>query len=299
MLRIIQKRKIWYSISAVLVGLSIVAYIAWGLNLSIDFTGGSLLEVSFSKTVPAVGEVQTELVKLDVKSLSVQPAGDNSLVLRFQNTDEAKHQEIVTKLTDLAGTDSTVEELRFEAVGPSIGKELANNARTSIIIVILSIIAYVAWAFRHVSRPVASWKYGLAAVIALVHDVIIVIGVFSVLGHFYGIEVNSAFVAALLTVLGYSVNDTIVVFDRVRERLPKSTENFEGTINTSLNQTIVRSINTSLTVLFALLAIIIYGGESIRYFALALFIGIFFGTYSSIFLASPLLLWFEKLKKKA
>ena len=202
-------------------------------------------------------------------------------------------------MTDLAGTDSTVEELRFEAVGPSIGKELANNARTSIIIVILSIIAYVAWAFRHVSRPVASWKYGLAAVIALVHDVIIVIGVFSVLGHFYGIEVNSAFVAALLTVLGYSVNDTIVVFDRVRERLPKSTENFEGTINTSLNQTIVRSINTSLTVLFALLAIIIYGGESIRYFALALFIGIFFGTYSSIFLASPLLLWFEKLKKKA
>ncbi|MFH1412918.1 MAG: protein translocase subunit SecF, partial [bacterium] len=159
------------------------------------------------------------------------------------------------------------------------------------------IILYVAWAFRKVSKPVASWKYGLAAIFALFHDVIIVVGLFSILGRFFAVEVNTAFVAALLMVLGYSVNDTIVVFDRVRENLPKSDLDFEGTVNYSINQTITRSINTSVTTLLVLLSIIILGGDTIRYFALALFAGAFIGTYSSIFLASPLLVWFEKIKK--
>lgn len=297
MKKIIQKRKIWFSISGVLVAASLIFYFVWGLNLGIDFTGGSLLEVKFPKSAPTAAAVQEALSPLDVKSLSVQPTEQNGLILRFQNTDEAKHQEVLSALGKLAGADNAPEQLSFEAVGPSVGKELAGNARTSLIIVILAIVAYVAWSFRKVSRPVASWKYGIAAVIALLHDVVIVIGVFSVLGRFFGVEVGSAFVAALLTVLGYSVNDTIVVFDRIRERLPKSDENFEGTINTSINQTIVRSINTSATVMLALLAIIFFGGESIRYFALALFVGIFFGTYSSIFLASPLLMIFQKGKK--
>lgn len=300
MYRIIQKRKLWFTISTTLVVASIVAYAMWGLNLGIDFTGGSLMEVKYTQSAPDIEKIRQELEKIDIKSLSIQPTSDGGVILRFQNTDEEKHQAVKEKMSALGlniDGKNTLEENRFEAVGPSVGKELARNARVSILVVILAIVAYVAWAFRKVSRPVASWKYGLAAVIALLHDVIIVVGVFSVLGHFYGIEVNSAFVAALLTVLGYSVNDTIVVFDRIRERLPKSDQDFEGTINTSLNQTLMRSLYTSTTVLLVLLSIIIWGGASIKYFAVALFVGIFFGTYSSIFLASPILLWFQKIKK--
>ncbi len=187
--------------------------------------------------------------------------------------------------------------MRFESVGPSIGRQLRSNAITSLIIIALLIIAYIAWTFRKVSRPVAAWKYGMAGVIAIFHDVVIVVGAFSLLGHLYGIEVGTPFVAALLTIFGYSINDTIVVFDRIRENLPKSHQNFEGTVNFSVNQTIKRSAYSSATVLLTLLAVILYGGESIKYFALALFIGIFFGAYSSIFLASPLLVLFEKYKK--
>lgn len=199
--------------------------------------------------------------------------------------------------TETASAPAGFEELRFEAVGPAVGTELRTKAVYSLILVLGAIILYVAWAFRKVSKPVASWKYGLASIVALFHDVIITLGVFAVLGRFWGVEINSAFVAAILMVLGYSVNDTIVVFDRVRENLPKSELDFAGTVNRSLNQTFARSLNTSITTLLVLLSIVVLGGVSIRYFALALFIGVFFGTFSSIFLASPLLVWFEKLKK--
>ncbi|MBA3046872.1 protein translocase subunit SecF, partial [Candidatus Falkowbacteria bacterium] len=168
----------------------------------------------------------------------------------------------------------------------------------AIIIVLIAIVLYIAWTFRKVSKPVASWKYGLAAIIALFHDVIITVGIFAVLGKFFGVEINTAFVAAILTVLGYSVNDTIVVFDRVRENLPKSEEDFEGTINTSVNQTITRSINTSITTLLVLLSIVFFGGATIRDFILALSIGVFVGTYSSIFLASPILVIWEKIRNR-
>ena len=191
-----------------------------------------------------------------------------------------------------------LEELRFDSVGPTIGRELKSRSLTAIVIVLLAIVLYIAWAFRKVSKPVASWKYGMAANIALFHDVLITLGVFSVLGHFYGVEINSSFVAAILTVLGYSVNDTIVVFDRIRENLPKSDKDFEGTVNDSVNQTITRSINTSLTTLLVLLAILFFGGATIRSFVLALSIGVFIGTYSSIFLASPVLVVWEKMKKE-
>lgn len=325
MYRIIQKKKFWFSISGALVAVSLAAFFIWGLNLGIDFTGGSLLEVKFAEP-KTVGQISEAMSSVDIKGLTIQPTDQNGVVLRFQNTDEDKHQEVLKKLRVLAGdkvteapqiqvagnavaqvqintdaseatTQSSLEELRFESVGPAIGKELKRNAIYSIIIIVIAIISYVAYAFRKVSRPVASWKYGLAAVFALIHDVIIVTGVFSLLGYFYGIEVNTPFVAALLTVFGYSVADTIVVFDRIRENLPKSHESFEDTINTSVNQTMVRSMATSFTVLLTLMAIVIWGGDSIRYFALALFVGIFFGTYSSIFLASPLLTLFEKGRK--
>lgn len=203
--------------------------------------------------------------------------------------------DIITQLEN-GNQELKVEELRYDSVGPSIGQELKRKSLYAIIVVLIAIVLYIAWTFRKVSKPVASWKYGLTAIIALFHDVIIVLGIFALLGKFLNIEINSAFVAAVLTVLGYSVNDTIVVFDRVRENLPRSDEDFENTINTSVNQTIRRSINTSVTTLLVLLSILFFGGTTIRDFVLALSIGVFIGTYSSIFLASPVLVLWEKVR---
>ena len=339
MYKIIQKRRIWLTLSSVVVGLAIMAIIVWGLNLGIDFTGGSLLEVKFLQVRPTVSEVQEKLADLELGSLIVQPVGEDGMILRFQDTSEEKHQKVLGRLanvnqTELSGEEntktqkhkntktndgisaedkerddgedqkstiynlqSTIEELRFDSVGPSIGQELKRKSIAAIIIVLVAIVLYIAWAFRKVSKPIASWKYGLTAVITLFHDVMIVVGVFAVLGKFAGIEINTAFVAAILTVLGYSVNDTIVVFDRIRENLPRSDEDFEGTVNISVNQTLRRSINTSITTLLVLLAVFFFGGSSIRDFVLALSIGVFIGTYSSIFLASPLLVVWERFKK--
>ncbi|MEA3398817.1 MAG: protein translocase subunit SecF [Patescibacteria group bacterium] len=324
---IIQKRKIWLIFSSIMVAISIVFLAVWNLNFGIDFTGGSLLEVDYNNGQPTIDEVYQALGDLELESLTVQPVGETGMILRFQNISEEQHQEILTRLDRLrsseeqadqaneslginnsSSTDSdaqdekivltNLEELRFDSVGPSIGKELRQKSLNAIFLVLAAIVAYVAWVFREVSKPVASWKFGITAIIALFHDVMITLGVFAILGEFLNIEINTAFVAAILTVLGYSVNDTIVVFDRIRENLPKSEEDFEGTVNTSVNQTITRSINTSLTTLLVLTSILIFGGATIKDFVLALSIGVFVGTYSSIFLASPLLVVWEKLTKK-
>ncbi|KKR31075.1 MAG: Protein translocase subunit SecF [Candidatus Falkowbacteria bacterium GW2011_GWF2_39_8] len=279
------------------------ALLTWGFKFGVDFTGGSLLEVNFTKVRPDVTEMQKALSHEAVGnlgSLVVQPLGETQASIRFQESTEEKHLAVLGALKKLAvekDKTNTVEELRFDSVGPSIGQELKSKSINAIFFVLLAIVLYISYAFRKVSKPVASWKYGLAALIAMFHDVIITLGIFSVLGKFYGVEINTSFVAAILTVIGYSVHDTIVVFDRLRENLPKSHEDFEGTVNTSLNQTLVRSINTSVTVLLTLVAITIFGGSSIRSFALALTIGIFIGTYSSIFVASPVLVVWEKMKK--
>ena len=294
MYKIIQKRNIWLSISGILVVLSIIFLTIWGLNFGIDFTGGSLLEIEFAGQKPEAGQVREILKDMDLHSLTVQPTEAGTVILRFQETKEEIHRTVLEKLNGLEGG---VEELRFDSIGPSIGKELKSKSFNAIIIVLVIIIIYIAFAFKKVSKPVASWKYGIAAIIALFHDILITLGVFVVLGRFLGVEINTPFVAAILTVLGYSVNDTIVVFDRIRENLPKSEEDFEGTINTSVNQTLTRSINTSFTTLLVLLSILFWGGNTIRDFVLALSIGVFIGTYSSIFVASPLLVIWEKMKR--
>lgn len=300
---IIQKRGIWLAISGALFVAAVASLFLWGLKFGIDFTGGSLLQVRFSGQQPTVVEVQTALADKSVGNLGdlvVQPTGLTDYTIRFQESTEAAHQAVITALDKLAKSKDkkdTVEEMQFDAVGPSIGQELKTKSATGIFWVLLFIVLYISFVFRKVSKPVASWKYGIAALVALAHDAIITLGVFAVLGKFFNIEINTPFVAAVLTVIGYSVHDTIVVFDRIRENLPKSTSDFEGTVNISLNQTLVRSINTSLTVLLTLLAVTLFGGVSIRSFALALTIGIFIGTYSSIFVASPILVVWEKLKK--
>ncbi len=293
MINFISKRTLWVSISTALVVVSLIALFSWGLRLGIDFTGGSILEIRYSTTAPSIDEAQDALKDLNLHSLTAQSGDKNGMIFRFQETSEEIHQAIIERLSKLAvskgATAPGIEELRFEAVGPSVGQELQRKAIYSILLVLLTISLYIAWAFRKVSRPISSWKYGIATLLSLFHDVIIVLGFYAYLGQFHNVEFNISFVAAALTVLGFSVHDTIVVFDRIRENLPRSNQDFAGTVNSSLNQTVVRSINTSVTVLLVLLSITVIGGPSIKYFAMSLLVGIFFGTYSSIFLASPML----------
>jgi len=298
--RIIQKRKFFLALAGTVIAASIVALIVWGLNFGIDFTGGSLLEVQFKNYQPTIAEVQDSLKDAGLHNLVVQPTSD-SVIIRFQEDTEIAHQAALSGLKKLAESKSgtQITEMQFDSVGPSIGQELKSKSFNSTFIVFLMIIAYISLAFRKVSKPIASWKYGVAAIIALVHDIFFILGSFAVLGHFYGIEINTPFIAAILTVLGYSVSDTIVVFDRIRENLPKSQEDFENTVNRSVNQTITRSINTSLSSILALSAVMLFGGDTIKDFALALIIGIFIGTYSSIFIASPVLVAWDRLSKKS
>lgn len=293
MFNVIQNRRIFYIISGVLVVLSLVSLLLWGLRLGIDFTGGSLLEVEFRDGRPAADQVRGNLTDLNLGEISIQPVADRGVILRFKHIDEANHQLILQKLNSLA----TMEEKRFETIGPMIGSELKRRAMLSIALVLLMIILYITWAFRQVSKPISSFYYGLAAIVALFHDVIIPPGIFAILGYFYGVEINLLFITGLLTVLGFSVHDTIVVFDRIRENLRKGKfADFETTINESIKQTMTRSINTSLTVLFTVLAIYLFGGESTKNFALLLIFGLFFGTYSSIFIASPILVSWHKFR---
>src|SRR3989344_4440076 len=301
-MRIIDFRKITYIISGILVGGSLLVLLIWGLKLGIDFTGGSLLEVEYLPAQagisprPENSAVLDSLAKIGINDAVLQPTGEKGLILRLPDVNEEKHQEILTAL----GGPKIVIDKQFTSIGPTIGKELRRNSLWAILAVMLAIVAYIAWAFRHVSRPIASWKYGVAALIALVHDVTIPTGIFAALGHFYGITVDTLFVTALLTILGFSVHDTIVVFDRVRENLKKigQRESFDEIVERSLRQTIVRSINTSLTVILAMLALYIFGGLTTKYFALAILLGVFFGTYSSIFIASFILITWNKFSLK-
>jgi preprotein translocase subunit SecF len=299
MYKIIENRKIWLSISTGLVALSLIFISVFGLDLGIDFTGGSLLEVKFNAERPSTEEVR-ELIKSEIEFTAepiVVSSDHQNMIIRVQETEETVHQEIISKLAEKY--PENIQEERFESIGPSIGQELKEKAIYAILIVILAIVAYIAYAFRKVSWPVKSWKYGVIAIVALVHDVIIVVGIFALLGRFMGVEVGLPFVAALLTILGYSVNDSIVVFDRIRENLGRVVKtDFEGIVNRSVNETITRSVNTSVTTLIVLLTIFFFGGASIKFFVLALAIGVLSGTYSSIFLASPLLVVWEKIRRK-
>ena len=297
MFNIISKTKYAYIFSITLTVLSVMALFTWGLKYGIDFTGGTLMEVKFSSTLPTNLELEDSLKDLNLKSLTLQSTGNNSVLIRYASEDDKTNQKVAATLTEKY-PDS--QNLRTDYANASVSQELKTKSLMAIIWAIVGIMAYIAWAFRRVSHPVASWKYGAGAVVALMHDVLITVGAFSVLGHFWGVEVGVPFVAALLTILGFSVHDTIVVYDRTRENLQRSSskEKFPEIVNRSLNETLVRSINTSLTVIITLLSIYIFGGESIKHFSLALLIGITFGTYSSIFIASALLVTSYNLQIK-
>lgn len=254
------------------------------------------MEVQFTtEQVPQISEIEKNLSDLSLKSLTMQSSDNKSVLLRYLASDENSNDQVLAKLKTL---DPNIIQLRTDFIGGSVSDQIKKNAVAGTILSVLGIAAYIAWAFRRVSGTVGSWEYGMGAVVALVHDIVVVIGIFVLLGWYYNIEVGIPFIAALLTILGYSVNDTIVVFDRVRENLLHAAkkEDFEITVNRSINETLGRSINTSLTVIITLFAITLYGGESIRYFGLALLVGVIFGTYSSIYIASALLVSRYKMK---
>lgn len=295
---IINHRKIFYTFSVLLIGASVAAVFMWGMKLGIDFEGGSLIEVTYTKPLPSQEGVRLSLVELELGEVSVRQT-DNGFLVRTRALVEGEREKISSALINLGAGG---EIARVDSVGPILGKEAINKSLISVGLVLFAIVAFIAFAFRKVSYPVASWKYGIIAVIALFHDVFIPTGVFAYLGHFAGIEIDTLFVTALLVVLGFSVHDTIVVFDRVRENLhvdslSGSKTPFERIVGDSVSQTIARSINTSFTTFLSLLALYFFGPEATRLFSLTLIIGIVVGTYSSIFIASPLLVTVHLLSK--
>jgi len=302
---VIKHRKIFYAFSLILIIASIASFAVWGLQPGIDFTGGTLIEVAYPSGRPEQITITESISAIDDKA-SIRPAGQDGYIIRMKPIDQEQKSEVMKALSvDVSdsndklttGSTTSVAELKtFDSIGPVLGAEALRKALVSIVLVIAGIVLFITFAFRKVSEPVSSWKYGLVAIAALVHDVIIPTGVFSVLGHFAGYEVDTLFVTALLVILGFSVHDTIVVFDRVRENLRLSSANkpFSEVVGESINQTIVRSINTSMTTLIALLVLYFVGGSATEHFSLALIIGIAAGTYSSIFVGSALLVTIEK-----
>lgn len=310
---VIKNKKIFFSLSAILVGLSIFSIAYFGLNFGIDFKGGAITEIAYLKSetnleVPAIETLKLELEKIELGSLVIQETSTTAenevggIILRTRDLTEPERQLVFSILNQ--NGDYQIIEKRYNSVGPAIGEELKSKALWAILIVVIAIILFVAFAFRKVTEVaksenrVSSWNYGFAAIIALVHDILIPTGAYAFLGSIYiDYQIDTIFIMAILAILGFSVNDTIVVFDRVRENLANSKhEDFDEIVGKSLSQTITRSINTSLTTLVVLLALYFFGGDATKQFALILSMGVIVGTYSSIFLASPLLTLFKKSK---
>jgi len=290
-IRFTKYRLIYFIFSLIIVGGALFSLISFGLKPGIDFTGGSILEVEFQKERPTNQEIVEKLSGLETGTVYVQPVGDKGAILRMNDISKETHKEVLNELGE-------VEERKFESIGPTIGRELKEKTNVVVVLALLSIVIYIALAFRKVQRPLRSWQYGIVSVIALFHDILIPLAVFAVLGKLYNIEVTIPVITALLAVLGYSINNTVVVFDRVRENLIKKDGTFEDIMDLSLNQTLARQINTSLTTLFVSAAIFFLGGETLKYFALTLIAGIIAGTYSSVFLAGPLLVTWYRLRRK-
>lgn len=308
MIRFMERKKIWFAISLLLLIPGIISLGVWQLQLGRDFKGGSLSEFSITKVGESSEADQKQLSENVIKKAFDEEGikdhqlqtdiHDNTIrvFVKSPTINQDTHSNIVRRLKE---GSPPVQELSFESIDPQVGAEVTRRAILAIIIASLVIIIYIAMSFRGVPKPTSSWQFGVIAVIALLHDVLFIIGFYSLMGRFLGWEVNSEFVTAALTVMGFSVHDTIVVFDRLRENLRKFPgESFSAVANISLSQTIARSLNTSLTVVLVLLAVVLLGGENIRPFALTLLVGIVVGTYSSIFVATPLLDWWQSVKPK-
>jgi len=295
---IVKYRKIFYALSLVLLALSVFAIARYGLNLGTDFIGGTLLEVKYEEGRPELEELNSVVLDLGLGSILIQPTGEQNYTLKLRNISETEKEALFEALT-LDGKKTFTQE-RLSEVGPTLGKELRNKGVVAITLVVLLIILYIAFVFRQVSKHhVKSWKYGVAAIVALTHDIIISAGAMALLGHFSGAEADALFLTALLTILGLSVNDTIVVFDRIRENLHRHpTVKFEEVVGISLRETYIRSINTTVVIVIVLVSLLVWGPASTYYFALILLIGMMVGTYSSIFIASNILISWEKFGRR-
>ncbi len=296
---IVTHKKIFFWITGLILVGALAAILVFGLPLGIDFSGGTLLQVAYQGGRPALASVEQQVAKVPLGEVSVRAFGENAVSIRARTLSPAEHDAVLAALSSSASTT----ELAYTSVGPTLGKQFTNKALWAILAVVLAIVLYIAVAFRKVSRPVPSWGYGLIVVAILLHDLVVPAGFYALLGHFTGVEVDALFVTALLALMGYSVNDTIVIFDRVREHLrinekENTREAFADTVGKSISETMTRSINTSLTVVLALLALIFLGADATRTFALVMLVGVVAGTYSSILLAAPLLIplsrWFVK-----
>jgi preprotein translocase subunit SecF len=303
MINFLKYQWLYITISLVILVPGLFSLIVWGLKPSIDFTGGTVIEINTGSSFLDEKHLTTESVEstfqekgIDIES--IRHDGD-TLTVRTKPIDRSMWEEIKSDLAsssaELTSTSSsTLEELRFETVGPVLGRELLQKTMIAALIAVIGILLYVAWAFKSV-------MYGLSAVVALFHDVLVVTGIFSLLGHFYGVEVDMLFVTALLTTMSFSVHDTIVVFDRIRESLKSEKLPFEVTLNKALTETMARSVNNSMTIVFMLFSLVLLGGETMQWFVVALLIGTISGTYSSPFIATPMLfalkLWFDRRKK--
>ena len=291
-------KKWWFLIfSGIVIIPGIISLILWGVAPSIDFTGGTLLEFKFKSEKTIEAKRFSEIAdKQGLQLVTVSPVGDNTYLFRLKPIDKDQKAEFQKSLSKEI---APVSEIRYETVGPTIGRETTRNAIYAVIVASIAIIIYIALSFRAIPKPYSSWKFGFSAVAALIHDVLLVLGIFSILGHFFKVEIDSLFITALLTVMGFSVHDSIVVFDRIRENLiHKAGEGFSQIVNFSLVQTLARSLSTSLTVLFTLFALLLFSGESVRWFIVALLVGITSGTYSSIFNAAPILVIWEEWSRK-
>ncbi len=286
-IHLVALRKVWFAASVILVVGSIAAIATWGLRLGIDFTGGSLMNFGYANR-PSIDEISQAVAAsgADVGEPVIQPVGETDVQIRTKTLSQPAYEQVVTALK--ANHPDLVEQ-QFNSVGPVIGQELRQKAVQGIVVALVLIFLYIAYMFRKVSAPVASWKYGIATLVSALHDIVIPIGVFAFLGHYYNVSVGTPFVAAILTILGYSITDTIVVADRIRENLPRMKAPFDEVVEFSLHQTALRSVYTSVTTLISLLAIFFFGGSTLHEFTLAMIIGILVGTYSSIFV-SPMLL---------
>ncbi len=297
-MNVIKNKYIFLSFSGILVLSSFAAIAVFGLRQGIDFTGGTLWQIGLGDEDVNIEEVRIFVAEdLELEAVVTPETSTNSVILRMKEIPEDLHQKY---FSDFQAKFSSAEDLRFESIGPAIGSELRRKAIWAFAFVLLGISFYIAFAFRKVSRPVSSWKYGAITLVTLFHDAIIPAGLFAVLGYFFHAEIDTNFIVAILVVMGFSVHDTIVVFDRIREnlRLERNYKfDFSALVNKSVNETMARSINTSLTLVLVLIALYIFGAGSLTYFTLVILVGTVFGTYSSIFVASPLLTLWNKSDK--
>ncbi len=279
---------------------SVIAVAVFGLNYGVDFKGGSITEIEFMNGRPDVSEVRNVLERADIpglQELSVNVAGSRSVVIRAGQLSEEGHQRLLSVITGAFKSDQP-REARFDSIGPAIGAELKKSSITAIVVLLAAVLLYIAFMFRTLSRSLSLWAMAAGTILGLAHDIIIPMGVFAVLGHYGGVQISAVFVAAVLTILGYTVSDKVVIYDRVRENILRGARaDLPELVHQSVMQTLVRSVNNTLVVMLSSLSVFLFGGESIRYFALALMIGIGLGAYSSIFVASPLLVWFSRNRK--